>query len=724
MTVLNTGSVTVTGGSAGLAARTYGTGTTTVSMTGGSVTSGAMDDSATSEDESRFGVGIFAVANTDSTADDPSDDTDVRITVSGAGTTVSAYGAAADDPATADWDESVGVGLFGQTGDTGHMEVEVSGGATITADRAARFRGGRTTFTLDGSTLVGDVEFASLDDHMTIRDGLVEGDVHFGGGADTLVLDVGETGGITGRITGLEELLKRGAGVARIFDADLADNAVAVEEGELSVSGHLNLGSQGTLTVHDSARLSVEVGDLTTDAEDHGQITAGQGVIYEGIEANEAPELYLQVASGAVGNAAAIQAVIEESPIDVLGEGTRVQRQTDAGPADASETILVTANDEGTTREIGTVAQDGQVSLDEGATLVGDGTPGEPSTSKGGRSHTGMLIAGGGALIAALIFDFLDDEETAFADWEEATAERRTTTSFGGIRSGHALEHRVRSGGLEHWTRTFTGDSPTLSEGATGGTVRGVAMGLDARLDGGFRLGATAMPELSVSAGPGPASDYGSSLQGGHYSVRGGWYGSSLFADANLSQGRYRAQSLLDNPAVGGVLGGEFGLSQSQVRGRAGARLGLGALRATPSLSLFSGTLRQEAYTARSASLRAEVPGLSQRYEGWKAGLDLAPSGWLDGPRALRWRPGLHLGSTRTRTGGPARLDVRQSDKAGVLSFSSPAGVRALPRTMHSFGASLTAMQSDAWRLRLGYAGVVVDGEPVQAAMARLHVRF
>ena len=293
-TVMNTGDVTVTGGSAGLASRTFGTGTTTVEMTGGSVTSGARDDSATPVDESRFGIGIWAVARTDSTADDPSDDTDVRIAVSGSDTTVTAYGASADDPATGDWDEGTGIGIFGKTGETGHMLVEVSGGATITADRAAVFEGGRTTFTLDGSMLVGDVEFAGLDDFLTVRNGLIDGDVHFGEGTDTLVLDVPESGGITGRITGLEEMLKRGAGLAHIFDAEFTGSALEVEDGELSVTGHLDLGSDGTLTVHDPSRLSVVVGDLTEDAGDHGRITAGGGIIYEGLGKDEAPEFYLQ----------------------------------------------------------------------------------------------------------------------------------------------------------------------------------------------------------------------------------------------------------------------------------------------------------------------------------------------------------------------------------------------------------------------------------------------
>ena len=724
VTVVNTGDVTATGGSAGLAAETYGTGTATVRMTGGSVTSGAMDNPDTQEDESTFGIGISAAVHTDSTGDDPSDDTDVHITVSGPSTTVTAYGATADDPTTDSWDESRGVGIFGQTGDTGHIQVEVSGSAIITADRAAVFEGGRTTFNLFESTLVGDIEFASLDDQLTIRNSVVAGDVHFGDGTDTLVLDVPDSGGITGRITGLEELLKRGAGVARIFDAELSDNVLAIEEGELSLAGHLNLGSLGTLTVHDESRLSVEVGDLTEDGSDHGRITAGGGVIYEGLEENEAPVLFLQLASDARANADAIQTVLEESPIDVLGVNTRVRIQTDEGPVDASEAMLKTADADGSTRAIGTVGQNGQVQLAEDASLIAPPEEVEPFRSRRGGSNSGLIILGGGGLLAAILMsDVFDDEEAALADWEEAGAERRTTTSFTGIGSGHAIEHRMRSGNLEQWTRTFAGDSPTLA-GGVAGSVNGLAMGLDARLGGGFQLGMAAMPALSVSAHPGPGLDNGSDLEGGHYVVRGGWRGDSLFADTSLSHGRYRAKSIFDNPVSGGALGGEFGLAQSQIKARAGIRLGLGTLRTTPSFSLFSGSLRQSAYTAQSATLRAEVPSISQRYQGWKAGLNLSPADWVEGPRAFRWRPALHLSSTRTHTTTPAGLNVLQSDKAGVLSFSSRARARGLPRMVHSLGASVTAMQSDTWRLRVGYAGMVVDGEPIQAALARLHVRF
>ena len=103
--------------------------------------------------------------------------------------------------------------------------------------------------------------------------------------------------------------------------------------------------------------------------------------------------------------------------------------------------------------------------------------------------------------------------------------------------------------------------------------------------------------------------------------------------------------------------------------------------------------------------MRAEVPGLSQRYRGWKAGPELAPSWWLGSEGTLRWRPELHASTMRTRTANAGVFDLLQSDKAGVLSFTSRAWAQWMPGTVHTIGASVTAMRSQAWRLRSGHAG-------------------
>ena len=729
----------------------------TVHMTAGRLVAGAQDNPATPEDESRVGFGIVA----------ESERGRARVMVSGASTTITAH--SADNPAPEFSGEGFGVIAFGADGEdcqvaggacTSDTLVEISGGATVTADIAVQapgtlnlyesrlngrveldseYGGTNDHFTIRGGSVYGDVNFHDLDDRLTITNhGYIEGDVDFGDGRDTLVFDVNGTGErtsrIDGAITGIEEMYKRGPGTAWVRDVTFSGSALALEEGGLTLAGHLNLGADGTLTVHDESRLTVEVGDITEDAMDHGRITAGGGVVYEGLEAQEAPELFMQIGADATDNAEAIQAQLQQERIDVLGEDTQVLRRRDAStrPAAATPALMMVGGD-GTAQNIGTLSSDGtaMVELDEGQNLDTDGMRPDdtddtdrPRRDDGGSSNAGaILIGGGAAALAVYLFDLFDSEEPALVEWEESWTGTRTTTSFAGIGSGHYREHRVRTGALEQWTRTFAGDSTALA-GGVDGAVQGVALGLDAKLSEGFHVGASMMPDMAASTHRGPALNFGANAEGGRYALHGGWSGDALFVDAGLSHGSYRTQSLIENPAVGGLLGGELNLTQDHAQGRAGMRLDLGRLRATPSVSLFSGSLRQGAYIARGAAVSAEVPGFSQRYAGWRAKLDLAPSGWLDGPGALSWRPSLHLGTTRTRTSGPGRLHVRQSDHEGVLSFASRAAVKGLPRTVHGIGASLVAARSDAWNFRMGYAGMVVDGEPVHAAVARLVIRF
>ena len=790
-TVLNTGNVAASGSfGIGLIAHdgNYGDGSNAnveVRMTGGSVIAGRRDNPATAEDESGLGFGIFAATNTGN----------AEVIVTGESTTITAYGAQTDDP-----DEEVldgGVGIWAGAYETGTASVEVSGGATVTAGTAvgissfgdavlnlyeSRLNGrvgfdgslsSNNRFTVRGGVVDGDVTFWSGgNDVLTIENhGRITGDVHFGGGyrghypdndypdsdgMDTIVFDVSGTGdqisGIEGTITGVEEMYKRGSGTARVRDVMFSGSALTLEEGGLTLAGHLNLGTDGILTVHDESRLTIEVGDITANEDDHGRITAGGGVVYEGLDEQESPELYMQIGAAAADNRDAIQARLQQegAAIDVLGENTEVRRRTDADSQPvAAETTLRTVGNDGTTQDIGTLSDDGtaEVELDEGRSLgivgmsPGDTTPptmcpeGQvgtppncttpPRRDDGGGSNAGAILIGGGAAaaLAVYLFDLFDSEEPALVEWDESWTGTRSTTSFAGVQSGHYHEHRVRTGALEQWTRAFAGGSSALAGGVEG-TVRGIAFGWDATLPRGFNVGVSMMPEMAVSARRGPAVNSDADVEGGRYGLRGGWRGDSLFVDTRLSHGNYRMHSFMENPAVGGLLAGELDLTQDHAQGRAGMRLDLGRIRATPSVSLFSGSLRQVAHTARGAAVSAEVPGFSRRYEGWRAKLDLAPSGWLDGPGALSWRPSLQFSTTRTRTSDPGGFHVRQSDHEGVSSFATRAAVKDLPRTVHGFGASLVAARSNAWSFRMGYAGMMVDGEPVHAAVARLMIRF
>ena len=244
-TVLNSGNVNATGSLAvGLAATDsdyydeaggfLGGVDMTVRMTGGSVVAGAEDNPATTQDESDTGIGILA----------SSDSGSARVYVSGDTTTITAYGAKTDNPSTDDFDERIGVGIravgdivgdcFG-LGDTCTPDtlVEISGGATVTADIAVMASGtlnlyesrlnGRVVldldpeaggtndhFTIRGGSVYGDVDLYGGNDILTITgDSRITGDINFGEGTDTLVFHGPGTLDtiVGGQITGLENLI-------------------------------------------------------------------------------------------------------------------------------------------------------------------------------------------------------------------------------------------------------------------------------------------------------------------------------------------------------------------------------------------------------------------------------------------------------------------------------------------------------------------------------------
>ena len=101
--VENTGTVNALGHkSAGLRAKTFGSGKSMITVRNGIVNAGhAGDPDADPPIPKKFGVGIYGHADTDSTGStDDGTDVDVMILVTGASAAVRAYGAENDDSAT------------------------------------------------------------------------------------------------------------------------------------------------------------------------------------------------------------------------------------------------------------------------------------------------------------------------------------------------------------------------------------------------------------------------------------------------------------------------------------------------------------------------------------------------------------------------------------------------------------------------------------------------
>ena len=656
-TVLNSGDVTVTGaGMTGLRALTYGAGTATVEMTGGTV-----------------------------------------------------MASAADDPATDDADES-GIGIWAGTGATGTARVTVRGGR-VRAPLAARLEGGTTRLTLaDGAFLEGAVSFGAGADTLETA-GYIGGDVSFGTGEDTLLFDVRDgVASIEGTITGIKDMIKRGTGTARVHDATFTGSSLAVERGSLNVRGHLDLGADGTVTVEDAGRLTMEIGDIAADTTDHGRVTAGGGITLKGatpgVSAAYAPAL-----DAAQRTAAA--SVLRSGEVKLVSAGTRLTTSSGVAP-----TLQTTDDETGEAKTVGTLETTTETGTtatlnpDEDLATAPKSIPEESPTAeeteepapaaKDDDNEKTALAIGGGAVFALALFDFFDLFDVMFGD-EAPVA--------GGFAAWAPAAERAGEDGIVWWGQAMTGDAPVPAS-----ALHGLRMGATARLGDGFHLGFSGMPQLAAGLDD-------SAFDGHRYALRGGWESDALFANVDVSRGDYRARTTFANLDGLGSLSGAFGLRHERARAEMGARLGLGGLRLDPSLSLFTGSLDQAAYTATSAALRAEIPALAQRYDGWKARVALAPGDWLEAD-TLRWRPELNLATARIATDGPEGLRVRQADRAGVLRFSTPATAQGLPRTIHAAGAAVNLARAGDWTLRGGYTALVVDGESVHAAAARFRLRF
>ncbi len=167
-----------------------------------------------------------------------------------------------------------------------------------------------------------------------------------------------------------------------------------------------------------------------------------------------------------------------------------------------------------------------------------------------------------------------------------------------------------------------------------------------------------------------------------------------------LAHGRSRASSRTREAT--GLFGGSFDVKQTHVEARAGRLFPAGGMRLAPSVSVFAGSLDHGGHTAESAVMRADIPGYSQDYRGWRAGVEVATAEWLE------------LSPT-----------VRKADHAGVLSFPEKKRVIGIPRESFRFSLGVTLKgSSDAWSLRLGYRGAWTGREDEHSVQAGFSIRF
>ncbi|MCY4438761.1 MAG: hypothetical protein OXE53_00910 [Deltaproteobacteria bacterium] len=607
-------------------------------------------------------------------------------------------------------DEFSGIGIFGGTV-AGMITARIQGNSLIEAPTAARFRGGPADVIVDGSTIMGAIRFDQFNDTLSVIDSTITGDIDFGGGADTLVT---QSSVFDGAITGVSEMFKRGSGVARFNgDVNFAGSSATIEDGILMFAGDFNLGSDGTMTIHDGARVAAVLTGENKD--DPPQIIAGGGIMAQDGQGNPAAlEIYLQADETVDQATRADQATLQQMAQNVIAEGTPI---TTVG----SEVAIKSERQGGGSATIGSIAvmADGS----RGAAVVQSGavlqSPEEGTDKASCTPPTAVGASAGGTLLLTAMLSagegLFDHEGSHFADAENGAGHGQA--SFGGLLafpgSGWRVAQRTSAGGHGDWTRAVTGKAPAWT-----GPVS--TAGFDARFGRKLSIDVSASHDRSTSL-----RDEGTAgrLDGGRYVLRGLWRGETLAAGASIGRGVWRGRTAFANPVAGGALAGAFDINLTHSQAGVAARFDLGGMWLQPSATLFSGVVERDAYRARGATFHAAVPETTQRYHGWKAGMRLLPADWLSATRTVRWRPAVDLNAIRTH-GDAATFTLQQSARKRLLSFSSEVRADAMPRTVLAVGVSVDAVASEQWRIRVGYAGMLIDGKPEHGVGAGLQVHF
>ena len=728
--IINEGKVIATGHrTAGLFGRTVGSGNLKITSRG-DIHAGTMGE--------KFGIGIWGGAFTDgevrnaTTSEDVNTDVDVMIVVEDS--TIKAYGGATDDPET-DYDESNGIAILTGSGPkSGHSEVNIRD-ATVSANGkdggyAVLFDPGRGTLNLTDSTLVGNIEFMGSDD-------------------DVLNINGSNTTSITGNIMGLEMLNKNGTGAVRFNgDVNAEGSMLNLNEGSLIIAGKLNL-KDGTLTVKQAGKLVFEV----KSTSEHGSLSA-ESVHFEQDQASVYAQLNAGLSSAEVS---AVQAALVDSSITLLD----VEKITSGSGNTEVDSIMLQSQSGSTVSPVGMVSSDGMASFDpdmvsnvsvldlsgsgasgggmdtedemdstDGGSMMDtsdgdstdemDSTGGETATSGGSSSSSGGVILGIG-LLAVLMSTFMADEDASasFGDYYFNTPQSAYIANAN--ERGVMTIKETGNQPYQMWIRTGHTAQPMRMTGVSNTGVSGTEVGVNLYNSDSFYINTSVAPNVAAEVG-----SLNLAAKGEVYSLSSGWRNDRYFGGLRLSHGEFEVNSIVDNPIVNSALISNAKLRNTQAQLRAGMNLGTGALRFTPSASVQVGTYENSEHVAESPALEATIPSYTQDYTSVQLGLKMTSDKWLSFTNGSKWKPQLKFDSIHTDSKDAGSLTLRQSDKAGALSFNTNAGLRSMPDVVNSmsFGAKVKSSTNDQAEWKFGFAGLEADGEEYYAAMAAYQLKF
>ena len=650
--------------------------------------------------------------------------------------------------------------------DSGNVDITIDGGKVMasgagsTALVAQTHGSGRSTITIENSAVVNGsqnaVEFMGGSGTLTIDDSQVSGDIVFtDNDDDVLNIVVGEESFVNlmgNNITKLETMSKRGPGIARIND--VMGRTLNLEDGRLVVAGHLDL-SGGELTIHEMGKLVFEIGDVTAESHtaddpNHGKLTVGTLIFRSTDAANH--EVFVQLneelnAAQVTAVKAEIQRQVEWYLMDVV-ELRNGAEGAETTLLDESTLHLQSESSDGMKTKIGRVIVNQGSRADpavfEDADMIAKldlpevmmSEPGDGSGSSSGSGSTPTSTAagssssggggGGGAilglgLLAVLLNSFVgdDDASASFGDYYFNTPQSAYIASVN--ERGVMTIKETGNQPYQMWIRTGHTAQPMQMTGVSNTGVSGTEVGFNLYNSDTFYINTSVAPNVAAEVG-----SLNLAGKGEVYSLNSGWRNDRYFAGLRLSHGEFEVNSIVDNPIVNSALISNAKLRNTQAQLRAGMNLGTGALRFTPSAAVQVGTYESSEHVAESPALEAAIPGYAQDYTSVQLGLKMSSDKWLSFSNGSKWKPQLKFDSIHTDSTDAGSLTLRQSDKAGALSFNTNAGLRSMPEVVNSmsFGATVKSSANDQAEWKFGFAGLEADGEEYYAAMAAYQLRF
>ena len=252
-----------------------------------------------------------------------------------------------------------GVGVYAEAEqDTGSstdfpITVDISD-SSITAETAIQLSGQRASVSISDSQILGNIIFdaGNYDDLLNISSvnlgTLITGGVNLGGGINTINFNAATDTviNVKGTISNIETLTVNangGDGDVRVRDVNFTGSTAEINNGNLIIRGHFNLGQSGTVDVKSSSRLVFE---YNTD-NDYGRMTA------ETVNFEEEARQLVQVAEDSTDVAASQQSFQDNmEQLTFINAAVMENTSTSAVMVDPSDIATFTETMDGQVMEV------------------------------------------------------------------------------------------------------------------------------------------------------------------------------------------------------------------------------------------------------------------------------------------------------------------------------------------------------------------------------------